>query len=199
MVLVYQNGYTAFFISSLIIGICVVAGATFLPNLFDLPLYFTTVAFCFACVLAIAFAHGTNAVIAGVLLYTLLFAAVRMYTQYETGLYLVEFAIFGSMLVFAIMAWYFVRTALYYGSMLLFAVLKALLVLLLSCILLGLVVLAFNYAASGSSDGVSPITDSPKEKVESMLNFVMAFGFVNFIASLIGALVAVYYGDDRDD
>jgi hypothetical protein len=46
---------------------------------------------------------------------------------------------------------------------------------------------------------VSPITDSPKEKVESMLNFVMAFGFVNFIASLIGALVAVYYGDDRDD
>jgi hypothetical protein len=122
-----------------------------------------------------------------------------MYTQYEAGLYLIEFAIFGSMLVFASMAWYFVRSAVYYGGMLLFAVLRALMMLLVACILLGAVVLAVGLAAPSSSVEIGPVRDDSPTQWESTLNFVLAFALVNFIATLIGALMAVYYQDEGDD
>lgn len=140
----YMTGTLAYIAIALAVAAGIIALALYTPSMFELPMYFAAASVCWALVLAIASQSGSNWVLAGVVCATVVFGIARTFGLGAKD-YLPEFALFGTMLVFAAIAWYFVRMAIRYGTSILLAVAKAIQLLLVSVTILVAMILTGGF------------------------------------------------------
>lgn len=131
----YKTGTLVYIAMALAVAAGIIALAFYTPSMFDLPMYFAVASVCWALVLAIASQSGSMWVLAGVVCATVVFGIARAFSL-ETRNFLPEFALFGSMLVFGFIAWFFVRMSMRYGRSILLSLAKSLLLLLVSVTIL---------------------------------------------------------------